>query len=118
MPTLLGYFLLYKRVKEYIDESIENAHALGYVSTMLGRTRRIPELGSTNKNLREFGERMAINSPIQGSAADLIKLAMIDLSREIKKQGLKSSMIIQVHDELVFEVPVPEKELMETLVRT
>ncbi|MCP5006799.1 MAG: DNA polymerase I [Planctomycetes bacterium] len=113
-----NYFLLYKRVKEYIDESIENAHALGYVSTMLGRTRRIPELASTNKNLREFGERMAINSPIQGSAADLIKLAMIDISREIKKQGLKSSMIIQVHDELVFEVPVPEKELMETLVRT
>jgi DNA polymerase-1 len=85
---------------------------------MSGRIRRIPELSSPNKNLREFGERMAINSPIQGSAADLIKLAMITISRDMKKEELKSKMIIQVHDELVFEVPVSEKGTMETLVRT
>ncbi|GJQ58661.1 MAG: DNA polymerase I [Candidatus Scalindua sp. AMX11] len=113
-----NYFNLYKKVKQYINESIEKAHADGSVSTMLGRIRRIPELISPNKNLREFGERMAVNSPIQGSAADIIKLAMITIFREMKKEELKSKMIIQVHDELVFEVPVSEKEVMETLVRS
>ncbi len=113
-----NYFQLYKKVKQYIDESIRKAHADGFVSTMLGRSRRIPELNSSNKNMREFGERMAVNTPIQGSAADLIKLAMIDISKELKKDGLNSKMIIQVHDELVFEVPVSEKGTMEELVRT
>jgi DNA polymerase-1 len=113
-----NYFQLYKKVKQYINESIEKAHAAGSVSTMLGRSRRIPELISPNKNLREFGERIAVNSPIQGSAADIIKLAMITIFREMKKEVLKSKMIIQVHDELVFEVPVSEKEVMETLVRS
>ncbi|MDR4499477.1 MAG: DNA polymerase I [Candidatus Scalindua sp.] len=111
------YFLLYKKVKQYIDESIEKARTAGYVSTMLGRRRHIPELKSPNKNVREFGERIAMNTPIQGSAADLIKLAMIEIFREMEKEKLKSKMIIQVHDELVFEVPVSEKQIMETLVR-
>ncbi|MDR4506432.1 MAG: DNA polymerase I [Candidatus Scalindua sp.] len=113
-----NYFQLYQKVKLYINESIEKAHTAGSVSTMLGRSRRIPELKSPNRNLREFGERIAVNSPIQGSAADIIKLAMIAISREMKKKGLQSRMIIQVHDELVFEVPVSEKAVMEKLVRT
>ncbi len=111
------YFRLYKRVRQYIDDTIKKTRENGCISTIMGRQRRIPELTSPNKNQREFGERMAVNTPIQGSAADLIKMAMIEICQRMKKEKLKSQMIIQVHDELVFEVPMPEKEIMEKLVR-
>ena len=84
---------------------------------MYNRRRYLPDLTSSNKQVRGSAERVAINSPIQGSAADLIKIAMIQLSLSIKKLNLKSKMILQVHDELVFECPIEEKKLMESIVR-
>ena len=111
------YFSLYKNVKTYMEETIENAREVGYTTTLMNRRRYLPDLGSKNKQAREAAERVAINSPIQGSAADLIKVAMINLSRELKARDLKSKMIIQVHDELIFECPLKEKEKMQALVK-
>lgn len=112
-----NYFRLYKKVQKYIEETVEKASASGFVSTILGRKRAIPELASPVKNLREFGARMAVNTPIQGSAADLIKIAMIRIYNRMREQGLQSRMLLQVHDELVFEVPEPEKDIMKEMVR-
>ena len=84
--------------------------------TLLGRKRPIPELSGKDAAARQFGERMAVNTPIQGTAADIIKLAMINISKRLKKEDLKSLMILQVHDELVFEVPEGELEIMKKLV--
>ena len=100
-----------------MDNTIAEARERGYTLTMFNRRRYLPDLKSDNRQVRESAERVAINSPIQGSAADLIKVAMISLSKNIKKLKLKSKMILQVHDELVFECPVSEKEEMESLVR-
>jgi DNA polymerase-1 len=111
------YFSLYKNVKTYMEETIQNAREVGYTTTLMNRRRYLPDLGSKNKQAREAAERVAINSPIQGSAADLIKVAMINLSRELKARDLKSKMIIQVHDELIFECPLAEKEKMQALVK-
>ncbi len=111
------YFSLYRKVKEYIDRTIKEAYENGYVTTLLQRRRYLPDLGSKNRQVKEFAERTAINTPIQGSAADLIKMAMINISRRMKREGLISKMILQVHDELVFEVPIDEKETMIKLVR-
>ena len=104
------YFQRYPGVKEFIDRLIEEAQKKGFVSTILGRRRFIPELFSSNRNTRELGKRYAINTPIQGSAADIIKLAMIKIDRYIQERGLKSRMILQVHDELLFEVAPQEME--------
>ena len=111
------YFSLYKNVKTYMEETIQNARNVGYTTTLMNRRRYLPDLGSKNKQAREAAERVAINSPIQGSAADLIKVAMINLSRELKAKKLESKMIIQVHDELIFECPLKEKEKMQALVK-
>ncbi len=111
------YFALYRRVKTYMEETIEKARQLGYTTTLMNRRRYLPDLTSKNRQVREAAERVAINSPIQGSAADLIKVAMIRLSRQIKKKKLGSRMILQVHDELVFECPQKEKETMLALVK-
>jgi len=111
------YFCLYNKVKSFMDNTIAEARERGYTLTMFNRRRYLPELKSDNRQVRESAQRVAINSPIQGSAADLIKVAMISLSQNIKKIKLKSKMILQVHDELVFECPVSEKEEMESLVR-
>jgi DNA polymerase-1 len=100
-----------------MEETIQNAREVGYTTTLMNRRRYLPDLGSKNKQAREAAERVAINSPIQGSAADLIKVAMINLSRELKARDLKSKMIIQVHDELIFECPLAEKEKMQALVK-
>jgi DNA polymerase-1 len=113
-----GYFARYPKVREFIDHTIEQARAKGYVTTLLGRRRYIPELASASAPVRNFGERMAINTPIQGTAADLIKLAMISIHRSLQGQGLRSRMILQVHDELLFEVPDDEVEAMKGLVRS
>ena len=102
-------------MKEYIDQMIELAREQGFVTTLLGRRRYMPEIDSTNRQKREFAERTAINTPIQGSAADLIKVVMIDIDRELKKR--KSKMILQVHDELVFEVHKDELDEVREMVR-
>ena len=111
------YFALYKGVKSYIERTITDAHKNGYVTTILNRRRYLPELNSKNKQRKEFAERTAVNTPVQGSAADLIKIAMINISRSIKNKNLKSKIILQVHDELVFEIPEAEKKLMVDLVK-
>jgi len=111
------YFQQYPEVKRYLQASIQQAEKQGYVQTLFGRKRPVPELKHKNPQIRQAGERIALNTPIQGTAADLIKKAMISIWREIKARRLKSKMILQVHDELVFEVPDSEVELMAQLVR-
>lgn len=100
-----GYFGAYPRAKRFIEELIEQARAEGYVQTMLGRRRPVPELNASNRNVRQAAERVTIATAVQGSAADLIKVAMIRLQREIEREKLPYKMLLQVHDELVFEVP-------------
>ena len=111
-----AYFEHYKGVSSFIEKTILEAREKGYVRTLLGRKRPIPELSGKEVALRQFGERTAINTPIQGTAADIIKMAMIKIYNRIKKEKLKSLMILQVHDELVFEVPEGELEIMKLLV--
>ena len=111
------YFELYKNVKIYMERTVEDARDIGYTLTLMNRKRYLPDLNSKNRQAREAAERIAINSPVQGSAADLIKLAMINLDREIAQKKLNSRMILQVHDELVFECPSEEEEEMRALVK-
>jgi len=110
------YFLLYSKVKDFMNNTIAEARECGYTLTMFNRRRYLPDLKSDNRQVRESAERIAINSPIQGSAADLIKVAMIRLSRSLKKIKLSSKMILQIHDELLFECPIHEKKEIESLV--
>jgi len=100
-----GYFARFPGVQRYIKETVEEAKAKGYVTTLLGRRRYIPELTSGNRNIRSFAERAAVNSPIQGTAADIIKLAMVRLDARIKREGSPAQLLLQVHDELLLEVP-------------
>ncbi len=111
------YFKRYPRVKEYLDSSIERAKESGYATTLLGRRRYIPEINSSNRQKREFAERVAINTPIQGTAADLIKVVMIEIAKEFKMKNIKSKMILQVHDELVFEVHKDELDWIKEIVK-
>ncbi len=113
-----AYFTRYPGVREYIQEQIKLAKDKGFVTTILGRRRYIPEINNKNQAIRQFAERQAVNTPIQGSASDLIKLAMIDIHRQIKTRDLKSRMVLQIHDELVFDMPVNETEELIELVRT
>jgi DNA polymerase-1 len=101
---IASYFSIYARVREYIDATVARARQDGYVKTLLGRRRYLPEINSRNASRREFAERTAINSPIQGSQADMIKLAMIAIREELRRRRLDATMILQVHDELLFEV--------------
>ncbi len=109
------YFGLYKNIKSFMDELLEEVRERGYTSTLMNRRRYIPDVNSKNRQARAAAERVAINSPIQGSAADLIKDAMIKISNKLKKEKLKSRMILQVHDELLFECPPEEKSQIEAL---
>jgi len=111
------YFARHSGVKKYIEGLIKDATEKGYVTTLYGRKRAIPELRSTNRNMKQLGERLATNTPIQGSAADIIKVSMINIWKRLKKEELKSKMLLQVHDELLFEVPEKEVSIMEKLVR-
>ncbi len=111
------YFLRYPNVRHFMDEQIAFCERNGYVLTLLNRRRYIPEISSRNVNLRQFAQRQAINTPVQGSAADLIKLAMIQIQEAIDKEKLDSRMIITVHDELVFEVPLKERGQLIAMVR-
>jgi len=112
-----AYFVTYPQVKDYIDGQIERAKNDGFVTTIMGRRRYVPEILSKNMMLRQFAERQAVNTPIQGSASDLIKLAMIDIHKEFKVRKLKSKMILQIHDELLFDVEKAELEELTALVR-
>lgn len=112
-----GYFNLYPQVKEYMEAAIAEAKKLGYVSTLFGRRRYLPDINSRNATVRSFAERNAINAPIQGTAADIIKLAMIRIAKAIEEQELRSRMILQVHDELNFDVFKPELEQVSQIVR-
>ncbi|OGW55924.1 MAG: hypothetical protein A2Z46_00735 [Nitrospirae bacterium RBG_19FT_COMBO_55_12] len=112
-----SYFARYPKVREFLDTTIEDAKTKGYVTTIFGRRRFIPELHASVVSVRNFGERTAVNTPIQGTAADIIKVAMIHIQNSLAEQGLGSRMILQVHDELVFEVPDKEIELMKHLVK-
>jgi len=113
---IAAYFEKYPGVKKYLESTKEQARETGYVQTILGRRRYIPEINSSNRQVREAAERMAINMPVQGTSADIIKVAMIKLYQEMKKRRLTSKMLLQVHDELVFEVPEEELEAMRQLV--
>jgi len=110
------YFEAFKGVRRYMDDIVAKARENGYVTTLLERRRYLPEIKASNFNLRSFAERTAMNTPIQGTAADIIKLAMVKMDRELAERRLRSRMLLQVHDELVFEVPEDELELMKSLV--
>jgi DNA polymerase-1 len=111
------YFEKYPGVKRYMKEIVQKAKLKGYVETLYHRRRYLPEINSKNFNLRSFAERTAINSPIQGSAADILKLAMIEMDKQLKLSSLKAKMLLQVHDELVFEVASAEVEILDQLVK-
>ena len=113
---IAAYFEKYPGVREYLDNTKEQARNSGYVETLLGRRRFIPEIDSRNRQVREAAERMAINMPVQGTSADIIKVAMIEMDREMQQRRLKSRMLLQVHDDLLFEVPEDELEEMNQLV--
>jgi DNA polymerase-1 len=114
---ILRYFERFRGIRKYLDSSVDFAREHGYVTTIFGRRRYIPELRERNFNTRAFGERAAANSPIQGSAADLIKMAMIRIHEALQKKQHQAKMLLQVHDELVFEVPVDEIDDVRALVK-
>jgi DNA polymerase-1 len=109
------YYAAYPGVRAYLDETVADAHRNGYATTLFGRKRRIPELLTSNHNLRAFGERTAMNHPMQGTAADIMKLAMIEVDHRLHEDGFQSRMVLQVHDELVFESPADEVERLSAM---
>jgi DNA polymerase-1 len=111
-----GYFMTYPKVKEYMDKSIHIAKENGYVTTLLDRKRVLPDINSNNSIVRGYAERNAINAPIQGSAADIIKIAMIKIYNRFKQENIQSKMILQVHDELNFSVLESEIEQVKNIV--
>jgi DNA polymerase-1 len=113
---ITDYFARFPGVKQYLEETKEMARKKGYVQTLLGRRRYIPEINSPNRQVRESAERMAINMPVQGTSADIIKIAMVRLGREMNAKQVKSQLLLQVHDELIFEVPEDELEAMRRTV--
>ena len=110
------YFATYAGVKAYMEGVVEKAREQEYVETLLHRRRALPELKSSNFNLRSFGERVAMNMPIQGTAADIIKLAMVRVHRRLKEEKLQARLIMQVHDELIVECPQCEQQQVERLL--
>ena len=112
-----GYFITYPKVKEYMDRAVENAREKGYVATAFGRRRVLRDIDSRNAVARGVAERNAINAPIQGSAADIMKLAMIEIHRRFKQEGIRSRMILQVHDEVIVDMLISEREKVERIVR-
>jgi DNA polymerase I len=110
------YFTQYKDLKKYMETVVEDARKNGYVTTLMGRRRILRDIDSRNSLARSNAERVAINTPIQGSAADMIKIAMIDIHKILKDKQLKTKMVLQVHDELVFDVYKPELEEIKKIV--
>jgi DNA polymerase-1 len=111
------YFRLYPRVRAYMDEAVARAREKGYAETILGRRRTLRDIASRNATVRQAAERDAINTPIQGSAADLIKVAMVNVDRALKAEGLRTKMVLQIHDELVFDAPLEEVDRVKEIVR-
>ncbi|WP_280345248.1 DNA polymerase I, partial [Nocardia abscessus] len=111
------YFARFGRIRDYLYEVVEQARKVGYTETLFGRRRYLPDLDSSNRQRRESAERMALNAPIQGTAADIIKVAMINVHRAMREAGLRSRMLLQIHDELLFEVADGEREALEALAR-
>jgi DNA polymerase-1 len=111
------YFETFGGIRDYLAGVVDEARRTGFTETILGRRRYLPDLTSDNRQRREMAERMALNAPIQGSAADIIKVAMLNVERAIREAGLASRMLLQVHDELVFEVAEGEREQLDALVR-
>ena len=111
------YFDTYPGIKDYMNKEIEEAHKCGYVLTIMNRKRTIEELTSSNYMQRSMGERMALNTPIQGSSADILKKAMIEIDNEFVKQNIKSTMLLQIHDELVFNVLNSELDKVKKIVK-
>jgi DNA polymerase-1 len=111
------YFARYSGVRSFLDGLVDEARTQGYVATLMGRKRFLPDINASNQQERKFAERTAINAPIQGTAADLIKIAMLKIHRRLQAEKLASRMIMQVHDELVFEVPEKELDCVAALVR-
>jgi DNA polymerase-1 len=112
-----AYLQRYDGVRRYMSEIVESGRSAGFVQTLCGRKRWLPDLNNRNFNLRSFAERTALNTPIQGTAADIIKLAMLRVDKMLRERGMKSQMLLQVHDELIFDVPKDELEQMAALVR-
>jgi DNA polymerase-1 len=112
-----AYFEKYQGVRAFIDRVLAETRREQRVKTLFGRARPIPDINSKNANMRGFAERTAVNTPLQGTAADLIKLAMIEIDKELRAQKMRSRMLLQVHDELLFEVPQAELETVRELVR-
>ena len=112
-----SYFEKYPNVKKYMDDTVAKCEQTGYVTTLLNRRREIPEIKHRNRNIKEFGKRAAMNAPVQGSAADLIKVAMINVYNQLNKRNLKSKLILQIHDELIFNVPLEEKNEVMQIVK-
>ena len=110
------YFAIYPDVQQYMKDIVQEAKLKGYVTTLLNRRRYIPEITSKNFNVRKFGERLAMNTPIQGSAADIIKKAMIEMADRLKSENMQARMLLQVHDELIFEAPEEEIEKLKVIV--
>lgn len=113
-----NYLKEFSGVATYMENIVELAYKSKYVETKFGRKRYLPELDSRNKNIRDFGERVALNMPIQGTAADIIKIAMINVSKKLKENNLKSKLILQIHDELIIEAPIEEVDLVKNILRT
>ena len=112
-----AYLEKYHGVRDYMKGIVEQAKQDGYVTTIYGRRRELPELKSSNFNMRQFGERVALNMPIQGTAADIIKLAMIHVFRRLKQEGLQAKLLLQVHDELIVECPEDETECVSQILK-
>ena len=114
---IAGYFAKYPKVKEFVDNCVETARETGYATTIFNRRRYIPEITANNFMQRSFGERVAMNMPVQGSAADIIKIAMVKVWERLKALGLKSRLVLQVHDELLIETYKDEQEQVERLLQ-
>ncbi|MCQ2383215.1 MAG: DNA polymerase, partial [Clostridia bacterium] len=112
-----AYFSTFPDVRKYLDQTVEQATLCGYATTMFGRRRYIPELNASNKRFAAFGQRTAMNHPMQGSAADIIKIAMIDVVKEMRNKNMKSKCVLQVHDELDFSVVKDELDDLSNLVK-
>ncbi|MGN1408403.1 DNA polymerase, partial [Lactobacillus sp.] len=110
------YFDQYPGIKAYMDQAVKDAREKGYAETIMHRRRYLPDIHAKNFNVRSFAERTAINSPIQGSAADIMKIAMINMQKKLDELGLKTKMVVQVHDELIFDVPKEELETIKKIV--
>jgi len=111
------YLGRYPKIKRYMDSCVTQGKTDGYVATLMGRRRDLPELNDRSYNIRQFGERAAMNSPIQGTAADIIKLAMVRVDEALRAEGLRARLILQVHDELIVEAPEEEAEAAGALLR-